>query len=267
MAPKQSSKHSKHQTGKGGSQSTAQAKRTAVELTAASEASVRSILQVRVDALLLSVWPAALAAVCRFQYTPLSASQSGWSALTLSTNQLAIHRTVAGFPPLSQQLPTDAVLPSSLQPPTPHQELEASSSQSQQQPAAAPAASAKQLQRQYAGTYSRLVEYGFAAQQVQAALRALPLGACAGVEAALDWLCLNLPQNQLPRRFAGATRGGGPGAGGVAVKVRVGLLLGHASAGFCRWPWVYLGSAAANQKQHQVRLQSSSSSSSTAISS
>ena len=34
----------------------------------------------------------------------------------------------------------------------------------------------------------------------------------ATLEAALDWLCLNLPQSQLPRRFAGGVRSGTAGA-------------------------------------------------------
>ncbi len=117
------------------------------------------------------------------------------------------------------------------------QELEASaaastSSQQTQHAPAAPAGGAKQLQRQYADTYQRLVEYGFTPAQVQSALTALPLGAAAGVEAPLDWLCLNLPQGQLPRRFAGAARGGGGGAGGgVAVKVLAARVEGAGAGG------------------------------------
>ncbi|KIZ04050.1 hypothetical protein MNEG_3905 [Monoraphidium neglectum] len=145
MAPKG---HHKRQDGRKSSGASAagggQARRTAVELTAASEASVRSILQ-ELEA-------------------PLQQQQQG-------------------------QLPPGG------------------------------AAAAKQLQRAYADTYERLVDYGFSHDQVQLALRALPLGAAAEVAPALDWLCLNLPQSQLPRRFAGAARGGGGAAGAAAVKV------------------------------------------------
>jgi hypothetical protein len=102
----------------------------------------------------------------------------------------------------------------------PPQELEAPLQQQQQgQLPPGGAAAAKQLQRAYADTYERLVDYGFSHDQVQLALRALPLGAAAEVAPALDWLCLNLPQSQLPRRFAGAARGGGGAAGAAAVKV------------------------------------------------
>jgi hypothetical protein len=91
-------------------------------------------------------------------------------------------------------------------------------------PSAAPpgalSGGSRALQRQYAETYQRLLQYGFRPDQVQSALRALPLGAGAQLEAALDWLCLSLPQSQLPRRFAGAARGGGGGAGGGGIRVR-----------------------------------------------
>jgi hypothetical protein len=77
----------------------------------------------------------------------------------------------------------------------------------------------KQLQQHYAQLYDRLLEYGFQQQQVQVALAALPKGA-ADVAACLDWLCYNLPAQQLPRRFRGGSR---LAAGAEGVKVQLGF--------------------------------------------
>jgi hypothetical protein len=81
---------------------------------------------------------------------------------------------------------------------------------------AAAGLTSRQLQQHYAQLYDRLLEYGFTQEQVQTALAALPKGA-ADVEACLDWLCFNLPQQQLPRRFRGGSR---LAAGSDGIKVR-----------------------------------------------
>lgn len=95
-----------------------------------------------------------------------------------------------------------------------------------EEPAAAPAAAAagpanksvrQAALRQFTHLYDKLLELGFREQHVQAVLKVLPPGG-ATHEAALDWLCMNLPQAELPRRLAGRVRaGGGPGGGGVKV--------------------------------------------------
>lgn len=89
------------------------------------------------------------------------------------------------------------------------------------QPAAAAAAavlSAKQLQQHYASLYDQLQDLGFATEHVQSALAAVqyPAAAAAGLEDCLDWLCLNVEQQLLPRRFTGSSRAA---AGNIAVKV------------------------------------------------
>ncbi len=48
-------------------------------------------------------------------------------------------------------------------------------------------------------------------------LRTLPMGPQLDLEACLDWLCLNLPQSELPKRFAGVARAGIGNAAGVKV--------------------------------------------------
>lgn len=62
-------------------------------------------------------------------------------------------------------------------------------------------------------------QHGFQAQQVEAALSALPLAAV-GVEAALDWLLLHLEAAQLPRRYSSQARTGGGGSVDVKHKAR-----------------------------------------------
>lgn len=86
-----------------------------------------------------------------------------------------------------------------------------------------PATSAKALQKQYTALYEKLLSYGFQQQHAQEVLKALPRGT-ADLESCLDWLCMNVPRGELPRRFAGGVRAGG-GAGGSKIKVRWGLRL------------------------------------------
>jgi hypothetical protein len=90
--------------------------------------------------------------------------------------------------------------------------------------AAAAGLTARQLQQHYAQLYDRLLEYSFSREQVQAALAALPKGS-ADVDACLDWLCYNLPHQQLPRRFRGGSRLAA-GSEGIKVCGRVVLGLG-----------------------------------------
>lgn len=71
---------------------------------------------------------------------------------------------------------------------------------------------------QYTAVLDALLGHGFSTEQAESALRALPLGG-ASVPAALDWLCLNLPPSQLPRRFAAG--GARAAVGGVGAGVRV----------------------------------------------
>jgi hypothetical protein len=49
--------------------------------------------------------------------------------------------------------------------------------------------------------YDHLIGHGFQQQDVQDALKALK---GPSVEAALDWLCIHVPPERLPKRFAGA---------------------------------------------------------------
>lgn len=99
------------------------------------------------------------------------------------------------------------------------------------------------LEQHYASLYDTLLEHGFEVQHVQAALAALHSasarhqqqqhrhqhagylstgsssgGATAGLEAVLDWLCLNVPAAQLPRRFTGSSAAQ-VAAGSAGVKV------------------------------------------------
>jgi len=108
--------------------------------------------------------------------------------------------------------------------------------------AAAPKSSAtatnstqRNLQQHYAALYDTLLEHGFEVEHVQAALAALhsssaeqqrqhwsqlhaSTDAASGLEAALDWLCLNVPPAQLPRRFTGSSAAQvAVGAAGVKV--------------------------------------------------
>ncbi|CAM6062960.1 unnamed protein product [Sphagnum tenellum] len=59
----------------------------------------------------------------------------------------------------------------------------------------------KQAGRRLRSLYDTLVAEGFSSLQIEQALAALPLGV-ATLEAALDWLCLNLPPSQLPSKFS-----------------------------------------------------------------
>jgi uncharacterized UBP type Zn finger protein len=52
-----------------------------------------------------------------------------------------------------------------------------------------------------AAVYDTLVGHGFQQQDVQGALTALK---AADTDAALDWLCMHVPPERLPKRFAGA---------------------------------------------------------------
>eukprot|EP00798_Chlamydomonas_sp_ICE-L_P014354 gene14354-20351_t len=64
----------------------------------------------------------------------------------------------------------------------------------------------KQAIKQYHAVFDELLGLGFNQHQIQEALKALPLGS-ATLDTTMDWLCLNLPPSQLPRRFAGGQRG------------------------------------------------------------
>jgi hypothetical protein len=98
--------------------------------------------------------------------------------------------------------------------------------------------SQRNLEQHYTSLYETLLEHGFDVQHVQAALAALHSSsdsaqqqgylrsaavvagtAAAGLEAALDWLCLNVPAAQLPRRFTGSSAAQ-VAAGSAGVKVR-----------------------------------------------
>jgi len=60
------------------------------------------------------------------------------------------------------------------------------------------------------------------------------LQGAASAEDALDWLCLNLPQAELPKRFAGGVR-----AGGAVSQVTMGAC--DAAEGWhpaCVWLWL-----------------------------
>lgn len=106
----------------------------------------------------------------------------------------------------------------------------------------------RDLEQHYSSLYDTLLEHGFEVQQVQPALAALhssstsPQGlsshwasttaaagaaagagaAAVGLEAALDWLCLNVPPGQLPRRFIGSSTAH-LAAGSEGVKVGAGV--------------------------------------------
>nr|XP_018683580.1 PREDICTED: DExH-box ATP-dependent RNA helicase DExH7, chloroplastic isoform X2 [Musa acuminata subsp. malaccensis] len=66
--------------------------------------------------------------------------------------------------------------------------------------AAADAASRTQKAKRLRGVYDKLSLEGFSADQIEQALSALGEGAT--FEGALDWLCFNLPGNQLPMKFS-----------------------------------------------------------------
>ncbi|URE11554.1 HA2 [Musa troglodytarum] len=66
--------------------------------------------------------------------------------------------------------------------------------------AAADAASTTQKAKRLRGVYDKLSLEGFSADQIEQALSALGEGAT--FEGALDWLCFNLPGNQLPMKFS-----------------------------------------------------------------
>lgn len=119
-------------------------------------------------------------------------------------------------------------------------------------PATAASSSSQQLSsaallKAYGGVYERLQELGFSTQQAQQALKALPRGAAAELDTCLDWLCLNLPQHELPRRFAGNMRALGTAADGQAG-IKVGLdWLATSSAGWGASSHAYVGSMAVVQ--------------------
>ena len=67
----------------------------------------------------------------------------------------------------------------------------------------------------FAGPYQgylvqRLASCGLAIKSSVVPRGALPcVQGSATLESCLDWLCLNLPPSQLPRKFAGSVKGGG----------------------------------------------------------
>lgn len=67
--------------------------------------------------------------------------------------------------------------------------------------------------------YASLQRQGFQAEQVEAALFALPLPAVT-LETALDWLLLHLEASQLPKRYAAQGRAGAGGAVDVKHRAR-----------------------------------------------
>ncbi|KAJ8476961.1 hypothetical protein OPV22_020688 [Ensete ventricosum] len=66
--------------------------------------------------------------------------------------------------------------------------------------AAADAASRPQKAKRLRGVYNKLSLEGFSADQIEQALSALGEGAT--FEGSLDWLCFNLPGNELPMKFS-----------------------------------------------------------------
>ncbi|KAL6650601.1 hypothetical protein ACP70R_009526 [Stipagrostis hirtigluma subsp. patula] len=81
-------------------------------------------------------------------------------------------------------------------------------------PADGPAArgeSREQKARRLRGVYDRLALEGFSSAQIEQALSAIPDSAT--FESALDWLCFNLPGDELPLKFASATSAASSRAG------------------------------------------------------
>lgn len=115
-----------------------------------------------------------------------------------------------------------------------HQSAQLKTAAAAHSAAASSSSSLKELEQHYASLYDSLLEYGFDLMQVQAALAALhssitkqQLGTpgvaskrstAADVDAALDWLCYNIPAAQLPRRFTGSSAAY-IAAGSAGVKV------------------------------------------------
>lgn len=74
----------------------------------------------------------------------------------------------------------------------------------------------KQAVKRLKNIYDHLVAEGFTSSQCETALSKLPLGG-ATLEAALDWLCLNLPPNELPSKFSSGIQVANPEGGQAQV--------------------------------------------------
>uniref|UniRef100_A0A7I4CTE9 RNA helicase n=1 Tax=Physcomitrium patens TaxID=3218 RepID=A0A7I4CTE9_PHYPA len=74
----------------------------------------------------------------------------------------------------------------------------------------------RQAVKRLKNIYDHLVAEGFTASQCETALSKLPLGG-ATLEAALDWLCLNLPPNELPSKFSSGVQVANPEGGQAQV--------------------------------------------------
>eukprot|EP00249_Psilotum_nudum_P011376 c23135_g1_i1 orf=250-4686(-) len=59
----------------------------------------------------------------------------------------------------------------------------------------------KQAAKRLRNIYDTLAREGFSSSQIESALQALPVGEIS-LEDALDWLCLNLPGDELPQKFS-----------------------------------------------------------------
>ncbi|KAL3698119.1 hypothetical protein R1sor_012195 [Riccia sorocarpa] len=63
----------------------------------------------------------------------------------------------------------------------------------------------REAQRRLRKIYDILLSEGFSASQIEMALAAVPIGE-ATLEAVLDWLCMNLPADELPIKFSSGIR-------------------------------------------------------------
>jgi hypothetical protein len=81
-------------------------------------------------------------------------------------------------------------------------------------------ASRKKAQSALRALYDDLGQLGFQQQHVQAALQHQATQAMPSLEAALHWLCLNVPPDQLPAKFVSRSRA--IAAAGAFVRTRLG---------------------------------------------
>ncbi|OAE31756.1 hypothetical protein AXG93_4874s1190 [Marchantia polymorpha subsp. ruderalis] len=74
----------------------------------------------------------------------------------------------------------------------------------------------RQAGKRLRNIYDTLVSEGFSASQIEMGLGALPVGG-ATLEGALDWLCMNLPPDELPIKFSSGVRAADIEGGSIQV--------------------------------------------------
>ncbi|GAX74754.1 hypothetical protein CEUSTIGMA_g2201.t1 [Chlamydomonas eustigma] len=133
----------------------------------------------------------------------------------LSTDSLLPGKSDDSVLFLQHQCPADGIFPELHDPniaaaPAPHPQTSWSAifspdamgaSDPQLKDAASQTANRPQVLKLYSKIYQTLLDAGFSQLHVQTVLKALPLGS-ATFDRCLDWLCLNLPSHELPRKFS-----------------------------------------------------------------